>query len=58
MIMGLLMLMLIRPLSPERAVVRPWLMAALAVLALAGAVSGWARIAEPAPATAAPVHGA
>ncbi|MDY6924803.1 MAG: peptidase M20, partial [Pseudomonadota bacterium] len=45
---GLLALMLIRPLSPERGLIRPWLMAALAVLALGAAVSFTARIAEPA----------
>ncbi len=52
-LIGLLVLMLIRPLSPERGAVRPWLMAALAVLVLGGAVSGWARVAEPVPAPAA-----
>lgn len=46
-LMGLLILMLARPLSPERGVVRPWLMAALAVLLLGAALSGWARVAEP-----------
>ncbi len=49
-LLGLLGLMLIRPLSPERGAVRPWLMAALAVLVLGAAVSGWARIANPMPA--------
>ncbi len=48
-LLGLLGLMLVRPLSPERGAVRPWLMAALAVLALGAAVSGWARIAAPMP---------
>jgi hypothetical protein len=48
-LMGLLVLMLARPLSPERGAVRPWLMAALAVLVLGGALSGWARIALPMP---------
>ncbi|HZW15105.1 MAG TPA: M20/M25/M40 family metallo-hydrolase [Brevundimonas sp.] len=48
-LIGLLALMLVRPLSPERGAVRPWLMAALAVLALGGALSFAARIAEPAP---------
>jgi len=48
-LLGLLGLMLVRPLSPERGAVRPWLMAALAVLVLGAAVSGWARIAEPMP---------
>ncbi|MBU2270266.1 MAG: M20/M25/M40 family metallo-hydrolase [Alphaproteobacteria bacterium] len=47
-LLGLLSLMLVRPLSPERGLVRPWLMAALAVLALGAAVSFSARIAEPA----------
>lgn len=49
-LLGLLGLMLVRPLSPERGAVRPWLMAALAVLVLGAAVSGWARIANPLPA--------
>lgn len=49
-LMGLLALMLARPLSPERGMVRPWLMAALAVLVLGGALSWSARIAEPMPA--------
>lgn len=52
-LLGLLVLMLVRPLSPERGAVRPWLMAALAVLVLGAAVSGWARIAEPVPPPAA-----
>ena len=47
-LLGLLSLMLVRPLSPERGLVRPWLVAALAVLALGAAVSFSARIAEPA----------
>ncbi|MFN3930192.1 MAG: M20/M25/M40 family metallo-hydrolase [Brevundimonas sp.] len=47
-VLGLLVLMLVRPLSPERGLVRPWLMAALAVLALGAAVSFTALIAEPA----------
>ncbi|HYC98108.1 M20/M25/M40 family metallo-hydrolase [Brevundimonas sp.] len=47
--MGLLVLMLVRPLSPERAAVRPWLMAALAALVLGGALSFSARLAEPMP---------
>ena len=51
-LIGLLVLMLARPLSPERGAVRPWLMAALAVLVLGGALSGWARVAEPVPAPA------
>jgi hypothetical protein len=49
-LLGLLGLMLVRPLSPERGAVRPWLMAALAVLVLGAALSGWARIAAPMPA--------
>lgn len=49
-LLGLLGLMLVRPLSPEGGAVRPWLMAALAVLVLGAAVSGWARIAAPMPA--------
>lgn len=49
-LLGLLGLMLVRPLSPERGAVRPWLMAALAVLVLGAAMSGWARIASPMPA--------
>lgn len=48
-LLGLLGLMLVRPLSPERGAVRPWLMAALAVLVLGAAVSGWARIDAPMP---------
>ncbi|HYC74483.1 M20/M25/M40 family metallo-hydrolase [Brevundimonas sp.] len=48
-LVGLLVLMLVRPLSPERGAVRPWLMAALAVLVLGAAVSGWARMAQPMP---------
>lgn len=46
-LMGLLMLMLVRPLSPERGAVRPWLMAALAALVLGGVLSVGARLAEP-----------
>ncbi|MBI2262838.1 MAG: M20/M25/M40 family metallo-hydrolase [Caulobacterales bacterium] len=53
-LIGLLTLMLVRPLSPGRAAVRPWLMAALAVLALGGALSFAARSAEPAPAAETP----
>ncbi|MCS6627311.1 M20/M25/M40 family metallo-hydrolase [Roseibacterium beibuensis] len=49
-LLGLLALMLVRPLSPERGAVRPWLMAALAVLVLGAGVSAWARIAAPMPA--------
>lgn len=48
-LLGLLALMLVRPLSPDRGAVRPWLMAALAVLIVGAAVSGWARIAAPMP---------
>ena len=48
-LMGLLVLMLARPLSPERGMVRPWLMAALAVLVLGAALSGWAQVARPMP---------
>ena len=48
-LMGLLALMLLRPLSPERGVARPWLMAALAVLILGAAVSGWSQVARPTP---------
>src|SRR5690606_36632738 len=51
-LLGLLVLMLIRPFSPEQARARPLLMVALAVLVLGGAVSGAARLAEPAPAPA------
>ncbi len=51
-LMGLLVLMLARPLTPERGAVRPWLIAALAVLVLGGAISGWARVAEPVPISA------
>lgn len=53
-LLGLLVLMLVRPLSPERGAVRPWLMAALAVLVLGGALSFAARSAEPAPAPETP----
>ena len=49
-LLGLLALMLIRPLSPQQGAVRPWLMAALAVLVLGAALSGSARIANPMPA--------
>ena len=47
-VMGLLILMLVRPLSPERAMARPMLMAALAVLMIGGAVAFSARVFEPA----------
>ena len=53
-LIGLLALMLVRPLSPERGAVRPWLMAALAVLVLGGGLSLTARVAEPMAAPAAP----
>ncbi|MDI1325689.1 MAG: M20/M25/M40 family metallo-hydrolase [Brevundimonas sp.] len=46
-LLGLLVLMFIRPLSPERAMARPLLMAAMAVLLLGAALSGAARFAEP-----------
>jgi hypothetical protein len=49
-LMGLLVLMLARPLSPERGAVRPWLMAALAVLVLGAGLSAWAQVARPMPA--------
>ncbi len=53
-LMGLLVLMLARPLSPERGMVRPWLMAALAVLVVGAGLSGWAQMAQPMPAPAPP----
>ena len=46
-LMGLLVLMFIRPLSPERAAARGLLMAALAVLLVGGSLSFTARSAEP-----------
>lgn len=46
-LMGLLVLMLVRPLGVERPFARPLLMAGLAVLVLGGALSASARIAEP-----------
>lgn len=49
-LLGLLVLMLVRPLSPERAAARPLLMAAMAILLLGAALSGAARFAEPEPA--------
>jgi hypothetical protein len=54
-LLGLLVLMFIRPFSPGRAMARPLLMAAMAVLLLGAALSGAARFAEPdrAPATVA-----
>lgn len=51
-LLGLLVLMFVRPLSPERATARPLLMTALAVLLLGGALSGAAQFAEPQPAPA------
>jgi hypothetical protein len=51
-LMGLLVLMLVRPLSPERTMARPLLMIALAVLALGGGLSLTARWIEPIPASA------
>ena len=52
-LLGLLVLMLVRPFSPERTMARPLLMAAMAVLLLGAALSGAARLAEPAPAAVA-----
>lgn len=49
-LLGLLVLMFVRPLSPEQATARPLLMAALAVLLIGAALSGAARVAEPQPA--------
>ncbi|MFN3557958.1 MAG: M20/M25/M40 family metallo-hydrolase [Brevundimonas sp.] len=46
-LLGLLGLMLVRPLSPEQSVVRPLLMVALAILFIGAGVSAYARIAEP-----------
>ncbi|WP_439471927.1 M20/M25/M40 family metallo-hydrolase [Brevundimonas sp.] len=46
-LLGLLGLMLIRPLSPERALERPVLMVGLVVLLLGAGLSGYARVAEP-----------
>jgi len=46
-LMGLLVLMFVRPLVPDRATARPLLMAALAVLLIGGGLSFTARIAEP-----------
>lgn len=46
-LLGLLGLMLVRPLSPERSAIRPLLMVALAILCLGAGVSAYARIAEP-----------
>ncbi|WP_332676349.1 M20/M25/M40 family metallo-hydrolase [Brevundimonas sp.] len=49
-LLGLLVLMFVRPLSPERTTARPLLMAAMAILLLGAALSGAARFAEPEPA--------
>ncbi len=46
-LLGLLGLMLIRPLSPERPLERPVLMVALAVLLVGAGLSGYAQVAEP-----------
>ncbi len=46
-LLGLLMLMFVRPLTPEQTWLRPLLAAGLAILFLAGTVSGASRIAEP-----------
>lgn len=46
-LMGLLVLMLVRPLNPERTMARPLLMAALAVLLIGGGLSLTARVVEP-----------
>ena len=48
-LMGMLVLMLARPLSPERGMVRPWLMAAMVVLVLGAGLSAWAQAAAPMP---------
>jgi len=53
-LMGLLVLMLVRPLNPERAMERPLLMIALAVLVIGGGLSLTARAMEPMPAVDAP----
>jgi hypothetical protein len=52
--MGLLVLMLSRPLAPERAAARPLLAVALAVLLLGAGLSFAARVVEPVPATSDP----
>lgn len=46
-LLGLLMLMFVRPLSIERSLARPVLMAALAILLIGGAVSIGGRVVEP-----------
>ena len=48
-LMALLILMLARPLAPRLSLTRPLLIAAAVCLVLGCAVSGWARMAEPAP---------
>ena len=48
-LMALLILMLARPLAPRLSLTRPLLIAAVVCLALGCAVSGWARLIEPAP---------
>lgn len=48
-LMGLLVLMLMRPLSPEQGLARPLLIAAAAVLILGAGVSGAARVMAPMP---------
>ncbi|WP_333592662.1 M20/M25/M40 family metallo-hydrolase [Brevundimonas sp.] len=48
-LMALLILMLARPLAPRLSLTRSLLIAAVACLALGCAVSGWARLIEPAP---------
>ncbi|MGV9009431.1 M20/M25/M40 family metallo-hydrolase [Brevundimonas sp.] len=47
-LLGLLMLMFVRPLLPEQSYVRPLLAAGLTILLLAGVVSGVSRLVEPA----------
>jgi len=47
-LMALLILMLARPLAPRLSLTRPLLIAAAVALALGCAVSGWARLIEPA----------
>lgn len=46
-LLGLLMLMFVRPLSPEQAWIRPLLAAGLVALLLGGALSLASRVAEP-----------
>lgn len=48
-LMGLLVLMLVRPLGPDQPLARPLLMVALAVLVIGGGVSWTARLAAPMP---------